>query len=203
MLGAALLAMQLALAGCGSTQATQDRPFHTSGNREADQRAEQRIAKDEQLKGKGGAGQAGPSTRADKTLYDRLGGDEGLQTIVSDFVDRALADPSVNFKRIGDTRGGFSIHRGASIEWKPTDEDIKKLKMHMVQFLALKSGGPAKYEGREMKQAHAGMHITNAEFDASMGDFKASLDKFGVATSEQKELLAIMESVRPQIVEER
>jgi hemoglobin len=47
------------------------------------------------------------------------------------------------------------------------------------------------------------MKITNAEFDAAVGDLKATLDKFQVPTDEQKELLAIVESTRPQVVEER
>ena len=47
------------------------------------------------------------------------------------------------------------------------------------------------------------MAITNAEFDAAVGDLKATLDKVGIADQEQKELLAIIESTRVQIVEER
>jgi hemoglobin len=54
-----------------------------------------------------------------------------------------------------------------------------------------------------MKAAHAGKRITNSEFDASVGDFKASLDKLQIPNKEQKELLAIIESTRPQVVEER
>src|SRR5215470_6890316 len=48
-------------AGCGGTKAqTQNRDFFTSGSREADQRASQRMAKDEQLTGSGeGAGEKG------------------------------------------------------------------------------------------------------------------------------------------------
>ena len=48
-----------------------------------------------------------------------------------------------------------------------------------------------------------GMSITNAEFDASIGDMKASLDAFNVPVAEQKELLAVLESTRLQVVEER
>ena len=77
------------------------------------------------------------------------------------------------------------------------------VKQHIAQFLALSTGGPTVYEGKEMKATHAGMAISNAEFDASVGDFKMSLDKLNVATDEQKELLAIIESTRPQIVSER
>ena len=50
---------------------------------------------------------------------------------------------------------------------------------------------------------HAGMKVDNAEFDAAVGDMKATLDKLSVGTDEQKELLAIVESTRPQIVEKK
>jgi len=73
----------------------------------------------------------------------------------------------------------------------------------LVQFIVLATGGPARYDGKEMKSAHAGMHISNTEFDAALGDLKASLDKLQIPNKEQKELLAIMESTRPQIATER
>jgi hemoglobin len=73
----------------------------------------------------------------------------------------------------------------------------------MVQFLSLATGGPAQYDGKEIKPAHAGMRIGNPEFDAAVGDLKASLDRLKTPNKEQKELLAILESTRPQIVEER
>jgi hemoglobin len=215
----------LALAGCGSGaggQAQEDREFHTSGSRDADQRAEQRIAKDEQLKGKQEATDAqskaeqkkqdsNPAANAQtakakeekKSLYDRLGGDKGINSIVEDFTARALADPRVNWERKGVTRGGINFKRNVSVEWKPSEDQIKAMKLHIAQFLALATGGPTKYEGREMTEVHKGLHITNAEFDAAIGDFKATLDKLGVAKEEQKELLAILESTRPQISEER
>ena len=47
------------------------------------------------------------------------------------------------------------------------------------------------------------MKITNAEFDASIGDLKATLDTLKIAAEEQKELLSVFESVRPQVVEKR
>ena len=47
------------------------------------------------------------------------------------------------------------------------------------------------------------MHISNPEFDAAVGDLKASLDVLKIPNKEQKELLAIVESTRPQIVTKR
>ena len=206
-----LFLVAMALAGCTGEKQPEDREFHTSGSREADQRAEQRIAKDEQIKGKPADGDkpgglpnplAAKEEKA-KTLYERLGGDEGIRKLVDDFCTRALADPRVNWKRVGVTRGGINFKRNTPVEWKPTDDQINGMKYHMVQFLALATGGPSKYEGREMKQVHQGLHISNAEFDAAIGDVKASLDKLAVGTQEQKELLAILESTRPQVVEDR
>lgn len=196
---AALIAIQL---GCQSSQQRKQKDFFTSGSHEADQRADQRMAKDNQLKGNG-SGDTKTKPEVKKTLFERLGGQDGVQKIVDDFVDRALADPRVNWERKGVTRGGFSIHRGQSEEWQATGINVKVLKMHLAQFVALATGGPSNYQGKEMKQSHENMHISNAEFDASVGDFKASLDKFEVAAQEQKELLSIIESTRPQIVEEQ
>jgi hemoglobin len=191
--------------GCGSGEKKQD-DFFTSGSREADQRADQRMAQSRQVKGESGSNQRGDTSdeaKQKRPLYDRLGGEQGLTAMVDDFVTRALADPRVNWERKGVKRGGFSIHRGKSMEWSASPDNVAKLKVHLVQFFALATGGPAKYEGAEMKQAHAGLHIANAEFDASLGDLKATLDNLKVPDKEQKELLSIVESTRPQVVEER
>jgi hemoglobin len=188
----------LVCAGCGNKQ-TQDRSFHTSGSREADQRAEQQVAKVQQLRGEGGKEAAG----AKKSLYDRLGGEQGVTAIVDDWITRALADPRVNWERKGVKQGGLTFSRGKSLEWNASPENVAQLKKHVVQFVSVATGGPSNYDGLEMKEAHANMRITNAEFDAAIGDLKASLDKLAVPTEQQKELLSIVESTRPQVASER
>ena len=47
------------------------------------------------------------------------------------------------------------------------------------------------------------MQISKAEFDATIGDLKASLDKLNIPSDVQKDLLSIFESTRQQIVPER
>ena len=202
-----LTAAVLGTTGCRSgTEEKKKDEFFTSGSREADQRATQRIAKDQQIAGttkddaKGGTGASQEERKL--TLFERLGGEAGVSAIVDDFTARALEDPRVNWQRTGVKRGGlFNKEEGAA--WQATPQNVAQLKKHLVQFLALATGGPAKYDGKEIKTAHAGMKITNSEFDAAVGDLKASLDKLQIATKEQKELLAIIESTRPQIVSER
>jgi hemoglobin len=205
----------------------QSSEFFTSGSREADQRAGQRLAQAEQLTGSGeGAAERGVKkvtpAKAGATntvpggatnsmlkvagkvaLYDRLGGELGISNIVADFSPRVLNDPRVNWAREGVKRGGVSIHRGQSVAWNPTPDNVAQLQKHLVQFLSLASGGPAQYEGRDIKSTHAALHIANAEFDAALGDLKASLDRLQIPNLEQKELLAIFESTRSEIVVER
>jgi hemoglobin len=203
----ALLAATLsviALSGCSTTAREEKDEFFTSGSNEADQRAQQRMAKAEQLspqgkdKGQGGASQV----EQRQTLYERLGGEQGLAAIVEDYIPRVLQDPRVNWTRKGVERGGL-LNRESGPVWQSNPQTLARLKKHMQQFLALATGGPAKYEGRQMVNVHQGMKITNPEFDAAVGDLKATLDHFKIADGEQKELLSIVESTRPQIVTER
>jgi len=221
-----LLATVLVISsGCGGRKPkAQHQDFFTSGSKEADQRASQRMAKDEQLTGTGegsgekgvkkakaaadGAGADGGTNKAAQvdsklTLFERLGGEQGIAAIVDDFTERAMQDPRVNWQRKDVKQGGISVHRGKSVTWNDSPENVARLKKHLVQFVVLATGGPAHYEGKEMKPAHANMHITNPEFDAALGDLKASLDKHKVPNKEQKELLSIIESSRPLIVVER
>jgi truncated hemoglobin YjbI len=59
------------------------------------------------------------------------------------------------------------------------------------------------YDGKPLKPLHEDMQITKAEFDATIGDLKATLDKLQIAADVQKDLLAIFESTRQQIVVDR
>ena len=210
----------LSVVGCGAgTIGKKQEPFFTSGSREADQRASQSMAKAEQMAGSGeGAGEKGAKkaksaegasgeTKAAQVetklaLFDRLGGEKGLNAIIDDFLPRALEDPRVNWQRRDAKRGGL-FHGNRSPAWNPTVENIALLKKHLLQFFALTTGGPAQYDGKEIKSTHEGMGISNPEFDAAIGDLKATLDKLQIPNREQKELLAIVESTRPQIVSVR
>lgn len=128
----------------------------------------------------------------EKSLYERLGGEDAIKAVVDDFVGRAAANPKVNFTR-----------KGTPAEWKPTPEGVDHLKQMLVQLVGAVTGGPQKYSGRGMKEVHKGMMITQDEFDALAGDLKASLDKFKVPAKEQEELLKIVASTAPDIVEKK
>ena len=130
------------------------------------------------------------SMSVEKSLYDRLGGHAAITAVVDDFVARAAADARVNFTR-----------KGTAMEWEPTEKNIARLKMRLVQFVSMATGGPKTYEGRDMKSSHAGMKITAAEFDALAEDLIASLDRFKVPQKEKDELVGIVGTTRKDIVE--
>jgi len=222
------LAVALAPAGCGLFHSKQssETSYFTSGSRAADERASQRIAQAEQTSGSEGASQpnvqkaqvkktALSTTASSDTviksaqapgklpLFDQLGGQAGISNIVADFIPRVMDDPRVNWDRKDVTRGGFSLHRSQSETWKATPQHVAMLRQHMAEFLALATGGPPHYSGRQLKEVHQYMHISDPEFDAAIGDLKATLDNLKVPDPQQKDLLAIVESTRPEIATER
>ena len=77
----------------------------------------------------------------------------------------------------------------------------KKLGPHVVDQLCEATGGPCSYTGRTMKASHAGLGITDNEWQATVRHLTATLDKFKVPHKEKGELLAIASSLKPDIVE--
>ena len=116
-----------------------------------------------------------------KSLYDRLGGVDAIKAVVKDFVEEQVAkDPRIN-ARFANT-------------------DIPKLEEHLTNQICEATGGPCKYTGRNMKESHAGMGITDTEFNALVEDLKKSLAKFNVPQAEQDELIGALATMHDDIV---
>ena len=130
--------------------------------------------------------------KAEKSLYERLGGEAAVKAVIDDFVGRAAGNPKVNFTR-----------KGTPAEWKVTPEKVDHLKMMLVELVGAVTGGPQKYTGRSMKDAHKGMMISETEFTALAEDLKATLNKFKVPEKEQAELLKIIGGTAPDIIEKK
>jgi hemoglobin len=124
---------------------------------------------------------------ARKPLWDRLGGQKAVEAVVHDFVLAAAPDPKVNFLR----DGRFALDA----------DGLKALERRLVELVSAVSGGPLKYTGRDMRAAHRGMKITDAEFDALAGHLVATLKKYKVPQAEIDELVGIVASTRKDIVE--
>jgi hemoglobin len=126
---------------------------------------------------------AAPDTPSAPTLYQRLGGREAIKLVVDDFVANLAADPRVNqrFKSLDAGR-------------------IAKLQTNLADQICDATGGPCAYLGKDMKAAHAGMGITEAEWNATVEDLVKSLNKFKVGEKEQQELLATLGGMKKDIV---
>ncbi len=119
----------------------------------------------------------------ERTLYDRLGGIEAITAVVESFRDRVAADDRMNLK--------FAR------------TDLARLRKMLIDQVCEATGGPCHYNGRSMKEAHAGMAVTKGEFDALVDDLIKTLNEFKVPGHEQSELLAILKPLESEIVEVR
>lgn len=70
----------------------------------------------------------------------------------------------------------------------------------LVDFLCQASGGPCKYQGQDMKAAHTGMKLNDAEFNALAEDTVKALDKFKVNSGEKNEVINLLGSLKDEVV---
>src|SRR6185312_6788665 len=71
------------------------------------------------------------TTTANKSLYDRLGGQDAIKAVVKDFVEENVAkDPRINAR--------FA------------NSDIPHLEQMLTEQICQASGGPCKYSGKDM-----------------------------------------------------
>lgn len=139
--------------------------------------------------GKSSSTTASAAKKSGKSLYQRLGGEAAITAVVNDFVNNSAGDPNINFTRKGEGK-----------EWNATPEAVAHLKKMLVEQIGQATGGPQKYTGRDMKTAHKGMHITEAQFNALAAQLVMSLKKFKVADADAAELVAVVASMKSDIV---
>jgi len=117
------------------------------------------------------------------SLYHRLGGYDALAAVTDDFVGRLATDPQLKH-----FFGGLS-----------TDSQ-KKLRQHVVDFLCSVTGGPCIYTGRDMRTAHTGLGITDADWSLAVKRLVETLDKFKVPDKEKNEVLGAISGLKGEIV---
>jgi hemoglobin len=115
------------------------------------------------------------------TLYERLGGEDGITRLVTDIVDNHYRNPIIRtrFEQIKDR---------AAVE------------RHSVEFLCAGSGGPQAYTGRDLLTVHKGMNISEQELIAAIDDIVAAMTKNQLDPSAQNEVVAILYSLKGEVV---
>jgi hemoglobin len=127
------------------------------------------------------AASAQTPTKKEPSLYDRLGKKAGITAVVNDFVGNVGGDARINqfFAKT----------------------DLKHLKMELVNQICQAAGGPCKYTGKSMKDAHKGMGVSTADFNALVEDLVKALDKHKVGAAEKDALLGVLGPMKSDIVE--
>src|SRR5262245_22284390 len=123
---------------------------------------------------------------APKPLFERLGGVYSIATVVDDFIERLLVNDTLN--------------ANPAIKEARTRVPKAGLKFQVTALVCEVTGGPCKYTGRSMKDAHASLNINEAQWQAMVADFRRTLDKFKVPPKEQEELITIVGSTKKDIV---
>lgn len=119
------------------------------------------------------------------TLYERLGGADGISKLVDGIVDEHLKNPVVKTR---------------FLPYLETPERLAEIKKHTCDFLGAGSGGPESYMGRSMPETHRGMNISEAEYMAVVDDIMNTLEKHGVDESARKDILAITFALKGDIL---
>jgi len=124
--------------------------------------------------------------QAAPSLYQRLGGYDAIAAVSDDFIGRLAADKQLNRFLVG-----------------LSADSQKRLRQLVVDQLCQATGGPCIYTGRTMKTSHAGLGITESDWQLTVKHLVASLDKFKVPEKEKNEFLAIASSLKADIVEKK
>jgi len=129
---------------------------------------------------------AAAEAQTNKSLYERLGGIYPISMVVDTFIDLLFVNDILN--------------ANPAIKAARDRVPAAGLKYHVTSLVCQQTGGPCKYTGRGMKEAHAHLNISEKEWQAMLTDFRRVLNNYGVPAKEQQELIAIVESTKKDIV---
>ena len=113
-------------------------------------------------------------------LYKRIGAQEGIATVVDGFLGKVGADDRVN--------GRFA------------NTDMPKLKALLIDQVCEATGGPCKYAGKSMLDAHTGMNVTDNEFGIIAAHFAAAMVDAGVQTDDNTTIMGVLAGMHDDIV---
>jgi hemoglobin len=119
------------------------------------------------------------------TLFQRMGGSAGIAALVDAMVARHMENPQVAVR---------------FLPVRDEPERLAEIKRRSCAFLEMGSGGPARYDGRSMLEAHRGMNIGEAEYMAVVDDLLGAARDCCLDDGVQKELLFVAWSLKGEIL---
>jgi hemoglobin len=120
----------------------------------------------------------------EKSLYARIGGYDVMAAVVDELLQSLSSDPRM---------ARFSV--GMNIERRRRNRQLT------LDYLCAAAGGPSFYIGQDMKTAHTGLGITESDWRVAMHHVERALSKCKMPDRESKELVALIDGLRDQILE--
>ena len=117
---------------------------------------------------------------SDATLYERLGGREGVRAVVDDFYDRLLADDNL----------------GPYFE----DADMAKLRRTQTDFLCQAAGGPETYDAEPVREAHLHVPFTPADIQCAVELLHESLAAFDVPDDDADRVVGAVAAYQDELL---
>lgn len=121
----------------------------------------------------------------ERSLYERLGGVNAIAMVVDRFSDKIVANAKLNVNP-------------KLKEWNSKGE-LEGLKFMRTLWICEAAGGPFKYTGKDMHEAHKHLQITPEEFDEVGMEIGLALDHFGAGAREKQELLAAVTAHKREV----
>jgi hemoglobin len=118
---------------------------------------------------------------AHESLYARMGGHRVVAAFVSDTIDQVVADPRLN-----------SSFR---------DVDTNRVKRELTTYICRIAGGGCKYTGVPIREVHANLGITQAQFFGLVQIMRRDMRLHHVGLRERNQLLALLAPLEPKVVD--
>ena len=131
----------------------------------------------------------GIQTMAEKTLYERIGGNFAIAAVVDHFGDALLENPRI-------VNANSELKEWHTQEYKARLPGLKFMRTLWVCSVA---GGPFEYTGKPLREAHHDLRIAPQVFDEVAAELGKSLDHFKVPPREKEEVLAAFAKQKPDV----
>ena len=115
-----------------------------------------------------------------ESLFNKYGGFSTVGKLVHSFYEKVL-----------DTDQLLHYFRGI---------DMERLIRHQTDFLCLILGGPVHYTGKDLRQAHVRMNITEEDFDLVAELLEEALEECNIEYGDIDMIMALIRVRKPDIV---
>lgn len=121
---------------------------------------------------------------SESSLYERLGGYDGITAFANNLLPRLQADSQL---------GRFWQNRG--------EDGVQREKQLLIDYLSANAGGPVYYTGRDMKLSHKGMGISESDWNVFLGHAADTMAALSVPAQECDDVVAFVLTLKDDMVE--